>query len=193
MELKGSKTERNLLTSFAGESQARTRYTYYASVAKKEGYEQISSIFTETADNEKEHAKVFFKYLAAVGEPVMINDGATFPTVYGDTAANLASAADGEHEEWSKDYAEFARIAREEGFTEIAVSFEKIASVEEHHELRYRKLLANIKGETVFKKGNKVYWKCRNCGYWHEGEAAPSLCPACKHPQAYFELLAENY
>lgn len=188
--VRGTQTELNLLKSFAGESQARMRYNYFASVAKKEGYEQISAIFTETADNEKEHAKVFFKYLE--GGPVEIT--ATYPAgVIGTTAENLIQAAEGELEEWTSLYPEFARIADEEGFPEIAASYRAILEVEAQHEKRYRKLLDNINGHTVFKKDGVVYWKCRNCGYVHEGPSAPSICPACKHPQAHYEVLAENY
>lgn len=189
-ELKGSRTEQNLLKAFAGESQARNRYTYFASVAKKEGYEQICAIFQETADNEKEHAEVFFKHL--VGGPVEIT--ATYPAgKIGKTAENLLAAADGEKEEWDKLYPEFERIAREEGFIQIADSFKEIAEVEEKHEARYRALLENVKNGKVFKKDEVVEWKCRNCGYVHEGKDAPKICPACKHPQAYYEVNAENY
>jgi len=189
-ELKGSKTEQNLLKAFAGESQARNRYTYFASVAKKEGYEQISAIFLETAENEMEHAKVFFKHL--VGGPAEIT--ATYPAgKIGTTADNLLAAADGEKEEWDKLYPEFEKIAREEGFNHIADSFKEIAEVEERHEKRYRTLLENVKNGTVFKKDEVVEWKCRNCGYVHEGKDAPKTCPACKHPQAYYEVNAENY
>ncbi|MEO0122636.1 MAG: rubrerythrin [candidate division WOR-3 bacterium] len=188
--LKGTKTEKNLLISFAGESQARNRYTYFASVAKKEGYEQISAIFLETADNEKEHAKVFFKYLEG-GE---LEITAAYPAgMIKDTLTNLQSAADGERFEWSKLYSDFAKIADEEGFPEIATSFREIAEVEQFHESRYRKLIENVKNGTVFKKPTVVKWHCRNCGYIHEGIEAPKECPACKHPQSYYELLAENY
>ncbi len=188
--LKGTKTEKNLLIAFAGESQARNRYTYFASAAKKEGYEQISAIFLETADNEKEHAKVFFKYLEG-GE---LEITAAYPAgMIKDTLTNLQSAADGEKFEWSKLYSDFAKIADEEGFSEIASSFREIAKVEMFHEARYRSLIDNIKNKTVFKKKNVVKWHCRNCGYIHEGAVAPEQCPACKHPQAYYEVLAENY
>lgn len=188
--LKGTKTEKNLLISFAGESQARNRYTYFASAAKKEGYEQISAIFLETADNEKEHAKVFFKYLE--GGDLEIN--AAYPAgMIKDTASNLQSAADGENFEWTKLYADFAKIADEEGFPEIAHSFREIAKVEKFHEGRYRKLLANVKDNTVFKKDNVVKWHCRNCGYIFEGAEAPKECPACRHPQSFYEILSENY
>jgi len=191
-QLKGSETEKNLLKSFAGESQARNRYTYFASVAKKEGYEQISAIFLETAENEREHAKVFFKYLNEIGEPLEIT--ATYPAgKIGTTAENLLAAADGEKAEWGSIYPNFGKIANKEGFKEIASSFKEIAEVEEKHEKRYRKLLNNIKENKVFKRDKIVKWKCRNCGYIHEGKEAPMLCPACKHPQAYYELLEENY
>lgn len=189
-KIKGTETEKNLLKAFAGESQARNRYTYFASVAKKEGYEQISAIFQETADNEKEHAKVFFKYL----EDGMAEITAMYPAGrIGTTAENLLHAANGEKEEWSELYPHFEKVAREEGFEDVADSFKEIAEVEEQHEKRYRKLLENVKNGSVFKKKEVVKWKCRNCGYVHEGEEAPKLCPACKHPQAYYELLAENY
>ena len=187
---KGTQTEKNLLTAFAGESQARNRYTFFASVARKEGYEQIANIFTETAGNEKEHAEVFFKYLE--GGDVEIT--AAYPAgIIGDTKANLEAAADGEKLEWSEIYANFEKIAREEGFAEIATSFKEIAEVEEFHEGRYRKLAKNIADGEVFKKKATVKWHCTNCGYIHEGTEAPKECPACKHAQAYYELLAENY
>lgn len=188
--LKGTLTEKNLLTAFAGESQARNRYTFFASKAKKEGYEQISAIFTETAGNEKEHAEVFFKYLE--GGDVEIT--AAYPAgVIGDTLANLKAAADGEKMEWSSIYPEFEKVAREEGFEEIATSFKEIGEVEEFHEARYRKLAANVANGEVFKRPENVKWHCTNCGYVHEGPEAPEECPACKHPQAYYELLCENY
>jgi len=188
--LKGTKTEKNLLASFAGESQARNRYTFFASQAKKDGYEQISAIFLDTADNEREHAKRFFKLLE--GGAVEIT--ATYPAgVIGDTAANLSEAAEGEKLEWSKLYLDAENIARQEGFEEVAVQFKEIAEVEEEHEKRYRKLLRNVKEGKVFKKDAMVKWHCRNCGYVHEGAEAPKECPACKHPQAYYEVLAENY
>jgi rubrerythrin len=190
MRLKGSQTEKNLLKAFAGESQARNRYTFFAEVAKKEGYEQISAIFLETADNEKEHAEVFFKYLD--GGDVTIE--ATYPAgKIGTTRENLLAAAEGEKMEWGTLYPEFERVAREEGFTEIATSFKEIAEVEMQHEKRYRKLLENLESNTVFRKDRVVRWKCRNCGYVHEGKEAPKVCPACKHPQAFYELLCENY
>jgi len=189
-KLKGSQTEKNLLKAFAGESQARNRYTYFASVARKEGFEQIAAIFEETANNEKEHAKVFFKYLE--GGDVTIE--ATYPAgKIGTTAENLLAAAEGEKMEWGTIYPDFEKIARKEGFNEIADSFKEIAEVEEKHEKRYRKLLENVKKGTVFKKDKVVRWKCRNCGYVHEGKEAPKECPACKHPQSFYELLCENY
>ena len=188
--LKGTKTEKNLLASFAGESQARNRYTYFASAAKKAGYEQIAAIFLETADNEKEHAKKFFKYLK--GGDVEIT--ATYPAgVIGSTEENLVEAACGEKMEWTTIYKEAADVAESEGFGDIAATFSSIALVEKHHEQRYRKLLKNIEDGKVFKKDNSVKWKCRNCGYVHEREKAPGECPACTHPQAYFELLCDNF
>lgn len=188
--LKGSRTEHNLLASFAGESQARNRYTYFASVAKKAGYEQVAALFLETADNEKEHAQRFFKFLE--GGNVTIT--AAYPAgVIGDTSANLEEAAAGEKLEWSELYLDAENVARQEGFEEIAKQFKEIAEVEEKHETRYRKLLKNLKDGKVFKKDQIVKWHCRNCGYVHEGMEAPVECPACRHPQAHFELLAENY
>ena len=190
MKLKGSETEKNLLKSFAGESQARNRYTYFASQAKKEGFEQISGIFLETADNEKEHAKVFFKYLE--GGDCEIT--ASYPAgKIASTKDNLLEAANGEKMEWGTLYPDFERVARKEGFKEIADAFKEIAEVEEQHEKRYRKLLDNVEQKSVFKRDKIVKWKCRNCGYVHEGKEAPDSCPACKHPQAYYELLVENY
>jgi rubrerythrin len=188
--LKGTRTEKNLLKAFAGESQARNRYTFFASVAKKEGYEQIAGVFLETAGNEKEHAEVFFKYLE--GGDVEIT--AEYPAgKIGNTAENLLSAAEGEKLEWGTLYPDFQKVAKGEGFEDIAESFEEIAEVEEQHEKRYRKLLANVENGTVFKRDREVKWKCRNCGYVHHGKEAPETCPACKHPQSYYELLAENY
>jgi rubrerythrin len=188
--LKGTQTEKNLLKAFAGESQARNRYTYFASVARKAGYEQIARIFLETADNEKEHAKVFFKFLEG-GE---LEITAAYPAgVIGDTRANLTAAASGENQEWSVIYADFARIAKKEDFLEVASAFESVAEVEKFHESRYRRLLGNIVNGEVFKKKVKVKWHCLNCGYIAEGTEAPEQCPACKHPQSYYELLAENY
>ncbi len=190
MNLKGTKTEKNLLASFAGESQARTRYTYFSSVAKKEGYVQISNIFMETAENEKEHAKRFFKYL----QGGMVEITATYPAgVIGTTIENLTASAEGENEEWTVLYPEAAKTAREEGFEEIAVQFEEIAKVEKEHEYRYKKLLENIKTGKVFKRDEEQEWKCNNCGYVYKGKGAPELCPACKHPQAYFQIKENNY
>ncbi|MCL2389412.1 MAG: rubrerythrin family protein [Elusimicrobia bacterium] len=188
--VKGTQTEKNLLKSFAGESQARTRYTYFAGVAKKEGYEQISAFFLETADNEKEHAKRFFKFLE--GGEVEIT--ASFPAgVIGTTVQNLKAAAHGENEEHSDLYPSFAKVAREEGFEDIATAWDFIASVEKHHEERYLKLLANIENNEVFKKSGDIMWKCRNCGYVYKSAAAVELCPACLHPQAYQELSSDNF
>ena len=188
--LKGTQTEKNLLGAFAGESQARNRYTYFAGQAKKDGFVQIADIFEETANQEKEHAKRFFKYLEG-GEVEIL---AAFPAgVIGTTAENLKAAACGEHEEWSDLYPAFARIAREEGFEAVAKTFEAVSVAEKQHEKRYNDLLANIEKGTVFKKDKKVVWRCRNCGYLHEGEEAPNVCPACAHPQAHFELLGENW
>lgn len=177
MELKGSKTEQCLKDAFSGESQARNKYTYYASVAKKEGYEQIADIFLETAENEKEHAKLHYKYLDGIGN----------------TAANLKDAADGENHEWTTMYEDFAKIADAEGFKEIAATFRGIGKVEKEHEQRYRKLLAELEAGTVFKKDDTYIWHCRNCGHIHTGKTAPEVCPVCKHPQSYFEVKAENY
>lgn len=188
--IKGTRTEKNLLAAFAGESQARTRYTYFASAAKKEGFEQISRFFLETAENEKEHAKVFFKYLE--GGHVEIT--AAYPAgMIKSTQENLIAAADGENEEWTTLYSDFAKTAKEEGFPEIARSFDQIAKVEKFHESRYRKLAKNIELAEVFNKKEPVKWHCINCGYVHEGAVAPKECPACKHPQTYYEILAENY
>ncbi|WP_163195223.1 rubrerythrin [Clostridium thermarum] len=191
--LKGTKTAENLMKAFAGESQARNRYTYYASVAKKEGYVQIANIFTETADNEKEHAKRFFKFLNESLNTEMVEITASYPVGLADTKANLLAAANGENEEWVDLYPEFARVADEEGFPAVAVAFRKIAEVEKHHEERYRKLLENLENNKVFKKDTELMWKCNNCGYIHVGESAPQTCPACLHPQGYFEVLADNF
>lgn len=177
MELKGSKTEQNLKTAFAGESQARNKYTYFASVAKKEGYEQISAFFLETAENEKEHAKLWFKELGELGT----------------TSENLKAAAEGENYEWTSMYADFAKIAREEGFAALAAKFERVAAIEKTHEERYNKLLQNIGHNEVFKKQGKVVWYCRNCGHLQTGELAPEMCPTCAHPKAYFEVRCVNY
>lgn len=177
MELKGSKTEKNLMEAFAGESQARNKYTYFASVAKKEGYEQIAALFLETAENEKEHAKIHFKYLNGIS----------------DTKANLAAAAAGENYEWTDMYDRMAKEADEEGFTEIAAKFRGIAAIEKEHEARYRKLLENLENGEVFKKGSITIWKCRNCGHIIVGTEAPKVCPVCNHLQSFFEVKAENY
>ena len=179
MELKGSKTEKNLMEAFAGESQARNKYTYYASRAKKDGYEQIAAIFQETADNEKEHAKLWFKLL----------HGGAVPT----TEENLADAAAGENFEWTDMYARMAKEAKEEGFDKIAYLFEAVGKIEKEHEERYRKLLANVENGTVFEAGEVKIWKCRNCGHIVVGTKAPEICPVCEHPRAYFEIKAENY
>jgi len=188
--LKGTKTEQNLLKAFAGESQARMRYDYFASQAKKEGLEQIAAIFTETALNEKEHAKRFFKFL----EGGMVEISATFPAgVIGTTMENLKAAAEGENEEWSDLYPEFARVAEEEGFKQIAQVFKLIAKVEKAHEERYTKLFKNLEEGKVFEREGKVIWKCRNCGFLHEATKPPLKCPACDHPQAYFEIKESNY
>ena len=177
MELKGSKTEKNLMTAFAGESEARNKYTYFASVAKKQGYEQIAAIFLKTAENEKEHAKMWFKALGLLG----------------DTAANLAAAAAGENYEWTDMYATFAREAEEEGFAELAAKFRGVAAIEKSHEERYRALLSNVEMQKVFEKSEIKMWECRNCGHLVMGTKAPDVCPVCAHPQAYFEVRAENY
>ena len=178
-KLKGSKTEANLMTAFAGESQARNKYTYYASKAKKEGYEQVAAIFEETAGNEKEHAKMWFKLLVGGEVP--------------DTITNLEDAINGENHEWTEMYYEFAKVAKEEGFDDIARLFKGVGEIEKEHEERYRKLLDNIKRETVFKKEECVVWVCRNCGHVHVGKVAPKVCPVCNHPQSYFEMKKENY
>ena len=177
MELKGSKTEKNLMTAFAGESQARNKYTYFASVAKKEGYEQIAAIFQKTADNEKEHAKMWFK---ALGE-------------LGDTAANLLAAAEGENYEWTEMYDTFAKEAEDEGFTKLAYQFRAVAAIEKSHEERYRALLSNVEMQKVFEKSEETMWECRNCGHLVMGKKAPELCPVCAHPKSYFEVRKENY
>ena len=188
--LKGTETEKSLLKAFAGESQARNRYTFFASVAKKAGFEQISAIFLETAENEKEHAKVFFKFLEGGNTEIT----ASYPAGrIGTTAENLLEAADGEKLEWGTLYPAFEKAARKEGFTEVADSFKEIAEVEVQHEKRYRALLDKVKKGTIFKSDKIVQWKCRNCGYVHTGKDAPKKCPACKHPMAYYERLAENY
>ncbi len=194
--LKGTKTLENLLKSFAGESQARNRYTFYASIARKEGYRQIEALFIETADNEREHGKRFYKHIVenlGLNEPLAIDIQASYPVQLGNTFENLKAAAMGEHEEFVVLYPEFAEIAKEEGFPEIAAQFRSIAEVEKWHEKRFLKLAENIQKGMVFKRETKVLWKCRNCGYIHEGVEAPKECPACKHPQAHFELFVENY
>lgn len=188
--IKGTETEKNLLKAFAGESQARNRYTYFASKAKKEGLVQIADIFEETANQEKEHAKRFFSFLEGGVETIT----ASFPAgVVGTTAENLKAAAGGENEEWTDIYPAFAAKAREEGFEAVAMLFEAVSIAEKQHEKRYLDLLKNVENGTVFKKPEKVVWRCRNCGYLHEGEEAPAMCPACAHPQAHFELLGENW
>lgn len=178
MELKGSKTEKNLLSAFAGESQARNKYTYYASKARKEGYNQIANIFEETANNEKEHAKIWFK---------LLHDGIQ------STQENLKDAASGENYEWTNMYATFAKEAKEEGFDKIAYLFEAVGKIEREHEERYRKLIENLENKTIFEKDGEVYWICQNCGHIHKGKTAPKICPVCAHPQSYFEVRAENY
>ncbi len=194
--LKGTKTAENLLKAFAGESQARNRYTFYASVADKEGFKQIKNLFLETAENEKEHAKRFYKLLLEgfKGEmPALIEIQAAYPVAQGTTLENLIAAADGENEEWGTLYPEFCSIAESEGFHEVAAAFKFIASVEKHHEARFRKLAGNVKNEEVFTRDTPVKWKCSNCGYIHEGTSAPNQCPACIHPTGYFEIEAINY
>ncbi|NLP26080.1 MAG: rubrerythrin family protein [Clostridiales bacterium] len=180
MELKGSKTEANLMAAFAGESQARNKYTFYASKAKKEGYEQIAKLFIETADNEKEHAKIWFK---------LLQDGGAIAS----TPENLLDAAQGENYEWTEMYAEFAKVAKEEGFTKIAFLFESVAKIEKEHEERYRKLLSNVEEDKVFSRDEETVWQCANCGHIHVGKDAPDMCPVCDHPKAYFQILAKNY
>jgi rubrerythrin len=190
MELRGSRTEKNLLAAFAGESQARTRYTFFAGVARREGYEQIAAIFQETADNEREHAELFFKLL----EGGMVEIAATYPAgVIGSTRENLKEAADGEKLEWGTLYPDFAKVGEAEGFKEVARTFRSVALVENYHERRYRRLLANIEQEKVFKKDSPVKWKCRNCGHVFEGREAPEQCPVCAHAKSYFEVWCENY
>jgi len=194
MEFKGSRTAENLMKAFAGESQARNRYTYYASVARKEGFRQIEAIFMETAENEKEHAKIFMKQLLKNGmneEVIEINAG--YPVGYSTTLNNLEYAANGEKEEWEELYPAFAKVAKEEGFADVARAFELVALVEKKHEERYRKLWNNVKDHTVFKKEGKVFWKCLNCGHIVESIEAPEICVVCDHPQAYFEVCVENY
>jgi rubrerythrin len=190
MGLKGSQTEKNLLAGFAGESQARTRYSFFASVAKKEGYEQISAIFQETSDNEKEHAQLFFKHL----EGGMAEITAAYPAgIIGTTRENLTSAAEGEKFEWGTLYPSFADVAEREGFRDVVRTFRMVAKVESYHERRYRKLLANVEQGTVFKRESPIKWKCRNCGHVFEGKEAPEKCPVCEHPRSFFEVWVENY
>ena len=190
MKLNGSQTEKSLLEAFAGESQARTRYTFFASVAKKEGYEQISSIFQETADNEKEHAELFFKHLKGG----LVEIAAAYPAgIIGSTKENLKAAAEGEKLEWGTLYPDIAQVAEKEGFKEVAKTFRMVAKVEEYHERRYRKLLANLEQGKVFKRDAPIKWKCRNCGHVYEGSEAPEKCPVCQHARSYFEVWCENY
>lgn len=190
---KGSKTAENLMKAFAGESQAKNRYTFYAKVADKEGYKQIAGLFRETADNEEMHAKLYFKHLVANLGKDAVEINAMYPVALGTTAENLQAAAEGEHEEWTDLYPSFGKVAEEEGFPEVAKTFFGIAAVEEHHETRYKKLLENVKNETVFKKESRVLWKCRRCGAIFESPVAPGKCPVCAHPQGYFEVFVENY
>jgi rubrerythrin len=193
MDFKESKTMRNLMNSFAGESQARNRYTFFASIAKKAGLEQVSAIFKDTADNEKEHAEIYYKHLVKYLGSGVVNVNAAYPVILDDTSANLQSAIDGENEEWTKLYPEAADIADEEGYTDVATSFRQIAHAEKEHENRYQSLKDNVDGGTVFKKASVVKWRCRNCGRVVETAEAPLKCPTCDHSQSYFELKAENY
>ena len=192
-QLKGSRTAENLLKAFAGESQARMRYTFYAKTAGKEGFKQIEELFLETAENERMHAKLFYKHLVAAMNGEMQEIQASYPVALDTTVKNLEYAAGGEHEEWSLLYPEFARVADEEGFPEVARTFRAVATVEKRHETRYRKLLDNVRNKTVFQKPQKVAWKCRVCGQVIESDKAPAECPVCKHPQEYFEIFVENY
>jgi rubrerythrin len=192
MDFASSRTAQNLLKAFAGESQARNRYTFAASIARKEGLEHVAAIFEETAANEKEHAKQFYKHLAPLA-PSVIEIQACYPIVAGDTAAQLRAAVSGENEEWSDLYPEFARIAKEEGFADAARAFEWIAKVEKEHEARFKRLLDHVVNGTVFQRGEKIYWRCRECGYIHEGTVAPKVCPVCQHPQSMFEPVGENF
>ena len=191
--LRGSKTAENLLKAFAGESQARNRYTFYAKTAGGEGFRQIEEIFLETAENERMHAKLFFQHLVAELDGEMVEIAASYPVAFADTRKNLGYAAGGEHEEWSTLYPEFARIAEEEGFSEVAKTFKQVALVEKRHEQRYRKLLKNLEENRVFQKDGKVFWKCRKCGLIVEAGQAPGKCPVCDHAQEYFEVFVENY
>jgi len=195
--LVGTKTLANLMKAFAGESQARNRYTYFTSIARKEGFNQIEAIFQQTADNEKEHAKLFYKAmvngLGGANDAIPVAVEAMYPVAYGNTFQNLIAAAGGEHEEWTDLYPAFGKVAEEEGFKDIAATFRLVAKVEQRHEARYRKLADNVQSGQVFSKPTAVAWICQNCGYVYEGKNAPEICPACKHPQAYFELFSENY
>ena len=193
MDFKTSKTRTSLINAFAGESQARNRYTFFASEARKAGYEQVSAIFTDTAENEKEHAKLFYKLILEQGGEDMITVTESYPVVLGNTLTNLASAIAGEKEEWEKAYPGIAQIAREEGYPRIAAIFQQVAEAEKSHQERFARLKANIETGRVFKRDRKVFWRCRNCGRVIEGEQAPQSCPTCQHPQAYFEILADNY
>jgi rubrerythrin len=196
MNLVGTKTAENLMKAFAGESQARNRYTFYASVADKEGYKQMKNIFLETAENEKEHAKRFYKFLLAGFQgqlPAVVEIKDSFPVAQGTTLENLKAAAGGEKEEWANLYPAFAQVAEEEGFADIALAFKMIASAEKRHEVRFNKLAANLESGKVFQKDEAILWKCGNCGYIHEGKSAPKECPACAHPQGFFEVFAETY
>jgi rubrerythrin len=192
MDFKDSRTAQNLLKAFAGECQARTRYSFAASVAKKEGLEHVGAIFTETAENEKEHAKLFYNHLAPLA-PAVLEIQTGYPVVAGDTAAQLRAASEGEAEEWTDLYPEFAKVARDEGFDAIAKAFEWVSKVEKEHEARFKRLLDHVVNGTVFQRGDKIYWRCRNCGHIHEGTMAPKVCPVCQHPQAFFEPVGEKY
>lgn len=192
MDFKDSKSAQNLLEAFAGESQARSRYTFAAGIARKEGLEHVAALFEETAANEVQHAKLFYKHLASLA-PAALEITAGYPLVAGDTAAQLQAAVNGEHEEWTVLYPEFARVAREEGFPEVAKTFEWVSKVEKEHEARFKRLLDHVVNGTVFRRGDKIYWRCRNCGHIHEGTVAPKACPVCLHPQAFFEPVGENF
>ncbi len=193
MDFKTSKTRTNLINAFAGESQARNRYTFFASEARKAGYEQVAAIFLDTAENEKEHAKLFYKLVIELGGSDVIQVTESYPVVLGDTIAHLGSAISGEHSEWQKDYAEMARIAQDEGFAKAATIFRQVAEAEKSHEERFAKLKHNVESGQAFKRATRVRWRCRNCGRVIEGEEAPKVCPTCQHPQAFFELQADNY
>jgi rubrerythrin len=193
MDFKSSRTRTNLINAFAGESQARNRYTFFASEAKKAGYEQISAIFTDTAENEKEHAKLFYKLLVELGPGDLVQVTASFPAILGDTLQNLGASIAGEHEEWTQDYVVAAGTAQDEGFPKVAATFRQIAEAEKAHERRFAALKGNLEADRVFRKAAKTQWRCRNCGRVVEGEEAPKACPTCQHPQGFFEVLAENY